>query len=89
MSNGAPLVAILGEERRALAMSSNGFLVPLQGPPEKPWLRHVNLLSRNSRPGGREVVPTIPAGDNEETQEHSSLTEDATETEASATPYEV
>ena len=89
VSDEASLAAILGAERRALAMSSNGFLVPSEGQPEKLGLRQVNLLSRNAKPGGREVVPTIPAGDDEVTQEHLSVTEDLTETEPSATPYEV
>ena len=65
------------------------FLVPPQGQPEKLRLRHVNLLNRNAKPGGKEVVPTIPAGDSEETQEHLSVTENATETGASAPPHEV
>lgn len=90
VSNEASIAAMLGAERRALAMSPNGFLVPSQGQPEKLRLRQVNLLSRNAKPGGRETVPTIPAGDDEETQEeHLSATENATETEASATPYEI
>jgi hypothetical protein len=88
VSNEASLAAMLGAERRALAISSNGFLVP-QGQPEKLRLKQVNLLNRNAKPGGREVVPTIPAGDDEETPEYPSLTENATEAEASATPYEV
>ena len=49
--------ALLSAERRALAMSSSGFLVPLQQRPEKLVLTKVNLLSRNAEPGGREVVP--------------------------------
>jgi len=89
VSNEASLAAILGAERRALAMSSNGFLVPSRGQPEKLGLRQVNLLNRNAKPGGREVVPTTPAGDDEETPEHLSLTENAAESETSATPYEV
>jgi len=89
VSNEASLAAILGAERRALAMSSDGFLVPSEGQPEKLRLRPVNLLSRDAKPGGREVVPTIPAADNEDIQEHLSVTEDATKTEASVTPYEV
>ncbi|KAH9057206.1 hypothetical protein EDB87DRAFT_1578953 [Lactarius vividus] len=66
--------ASLGAERRALATSSNGFLVPLQQRPERLVLKKVNLLSRNAKPGGREVVPT----DMEGGQEHP----DADETEA-------
>ena len=89
VSNEADLAAMLGAERRALAMSSNGFLVPSQGQPEKLRLRQVNFLNRNAKPGGREVVPTIPAGDNEETQEDLTVTESETETGASAPPYEV
>lgn len=71
-----------------MIMSLNGFLVPLRGEPEKLKLRQVNLLSQNAKPGGREVVPTIPAGDNEK-QEHLSATGNATETKASTTPYEI
>jgi hypothetical protein len=82
------LAAMLGAERRALAMSTNGFLVPSKGQPEKLRLKQVNLLSRNAKPGGREVVPTMLAGDKEET-EHLSVVEDATETGTSATPYDV
>lgn len=90
VSNEASIAAVLGAERRALAMSPNGFLVPSQGQPEKLKLRQVNLLSRNAKPGGRETVPTIPAGDDEEAQEeHLSATENATENEASVTPYEI
>jgi hypothetical protein len=89
------LMALLGAERRALAMSSNGFFVPTQRQSEKLTLKKVNLLSRNAKPGGREVVPTPPVGD-EETQE---LAEDAAESgvlavessarSASTTPYDV
>jgi hypothetical protein len=89
------LMALLGAERRALAMSSNGFFVPTQRQSEKLTLKKVNLLSRNAKPGGREVVPTPPVGD-EVTQE---LAEDAAESgvlavessarSASTTPYDV
>ena len=50
------LMALLGAERRALALSSNGFLVPTQQQSEKLTLKKVNFLSRNAKPGGREVV---------------------------------
>jgi hypothetical protein len=46
--------AILGAERRTLATSPSGFLVPLQQRPEKLVLKKVNLLSRDAKPGGRE-----------------------------------
>jgi len=58
-------MALLGAERRALAMSPNGFFVPSQRQSEKLTLKKVNLLSRNAKPGGREVVPTPPVGDDE------------------------
>ncbi len=90
LPNETSLTAMLGAERRALAMSSNGFLVPSQRQHEKLRLKQVNLLSRDAKPGGREMVPTTPAGDEpEETQEHLYVTEDAIETGASAIPYEV
>jgi hypothetical protein len=92
------LMALLGAERRALAMSSNGFFVPTQQQSEKLTLKKVNLLSRNAKPGGREVVPMAPVGD-EETQEPSNVAEDAAESgvlavessarSASTTPYDV
>ena len=92
------LMALLGAERRALAMSSNGFFVPTQKQSEKLTLKKVNLLSRNAKPGGREVVPMAPVGD-EETQEASYVAEDAAESgvlsvetsarSASTTPYDV
>jgi hypothetical protein len=86
------LMALLGAERRALAMSSNGFFVPSQRQSEKLTFKKVNLLSRNAKPGGREVVPTLPVGD-EETQEPSYVAEDAAEVlaveSASTTPYDV
>jgi hypothetical protein len=82
------LAAMLGAERRALAMSTNGFLVPSKGQPEKLRLKQINLLSRDAKPGGREVVPTMPAEDEDET-ERLSVAEDATKTEPSPTPYEV
>jgi len=91
-------MALLGAERRALAMSSNGFFVPSQQQSEKLILKKVNLLRRNAKPGGREVVPTPPVGD-EETQEPSYVAEDAAEfgvlavessaRSASTTPYDV
>jgi len=94
--NETSLMALLGAERRALAMSSNGFLVPSQRQSEKLTLKKVNLLSRNAKPGGREVVPTPPVVD-EETQEPSYIAEDAAESgvlessarSASTTPYDV
>jgi hypothetical protein len=92
------LMALLGAERRALAMSSNGFFVPTQQQSDKLTLKKVNLLSRNAKPGGREVVPMAPVGD-EETQEPSYVAEDAAESgvlavessarSASTTPYDV
>jgi len=88
LPNETSLTAMLGAERRALAMSLNGFLVPSQRQHEKLRLKQVNLLSRDAKPGGREMVPTTPAGD-EETQEHLYVTEDAIESGASAIPYEV
>ncbi|KAF8493445.1 hypothetical protein F5888DRAFT_1948828 [Russula emetica] len=92
------LMALIGAERRALAMSSNGFFVPSQRQSEKLTLKKVNLLSRNAKPGGREVVPMPPAvGD--ETQEPPYVAEDAAESgvlavessarSASPTPYDV
>lgn len=92
------LMALLGAERRALATSSNGFFVPSQRQSEKLTLKKINLLSRNAKPGGREVVPTPPIGD-EETQVPSDVAEDAIEAgelavenpghSASTTPYDV
>jgi len=91
------LMALLGAERRALAMSPNGVFVPTQQQSEKLTLKKVNLLSRNAKPGGREVAPT-PLGD-EETQEPPYVAEDAAESgvlavessarSASTTPYDV
>ena len=94
-------MALLGAERRALTMSSNGFLVPTQRQSEKLTLKKVNLLSRNAKPGGREVVPP-PLGpvEDEETQERPPyVAEDAAESgvlgversarPASTTPYDV
>jgi hypothetical protein len=79
-------------------MSLNGFFVPSQRQSEKLTLKKVNLLSRNAKPGGREVVPTPPVGD-EETLEPSDVAEDTTESgalvvessahSASTTPYDV
>jgi hypothetical protein len=92
------LMALLGAERRALATSSNGFFVPSEQQSEKLALRKVNLLNRNAKPGGREVVPTRSVG-GEETQEPSYVAEDATGSgvlavessarSASPTPYDV
>jgi hypothetical protein len=96
-------MALLGAERRALAMSSNGFFVPTERQSEKLTLKKVNLLSRNAKPGGREVVPTPPVGpvEDEETEEFSYVAEaeDAAESgvlavessapSASTTPYDV
>ena len=67
--------ALLGAERRALSMSSSGFLVPLQQRPlaQKLMLKKVNLLSRNTKPGGREDIPIVPTevtGDSDETEAH-------------------
>lgn len=67
--NDASPFALLGAERRALSTSSNGFLVPLQQRPEMLMLKKVNLLSRNAKPGGREAVPTDPAGGQEQPEE--------------------
>ncbi|KAN0136306.1 hypothetical protein V8E53_005911 [Lactarius tabidus] len=64
--NATSPAALLSAERRALATSSSGFFVPLQQQPEKLMLKKVNLLNRNAKPGGREVVPTE---DTEETEE--------------------
>jgi hypothetical protein len=89
LPNETSLSAILGAERRALAMSSNGFLVPSQQQPEKLRLKRINLLSRNAKPGGREAIPTTLAGDKEEAQEHPYATEDVTGNGASVIPYEV
>jgi hypothetical protein len=76
-------------------MSSNGFLVPSQQQSEKLTLKKVNLLSRNAKPGGREVVPALPV-EVEEIQELTDVTEDASESEAhadeslaSTIPYDV
>ena len=55
--NEASLSALLSAERRALAMSPNGFFVPSQQRPEKLWLKNVNILNRNAKPGGREADP--------------------------------
>ena len=95
LPNESSLAALLGAERRSLAMSSNGFLVPSQQQSEKLTLKKVNLLSRNAKPGGREVVPTLPA-EVEETQVPTDATEDASESGghadeglASTTPYDV
>ncbi|KAF8474403.1 hypothetical protein DFH94DRAFT_761984 [Russula ochroleuca] len=92
--NETSLAALLGEERRALSMSSNGFLVPSRQS-EKLALKKVNLLSRNAKPGGREVVPTLPVGA-EETQETTYVTEDTAESGVHAderplptTPYDL
>lgn len=92
------LMALLGAERRALAMSSNGFFVPSQRQSEKLTSKKVDLLSRNAKPGGREVAPSPPVGD-EETLESSDVAEDTTESgvvvvestprSASTTPYDV
>lgn len=94
LPNETSLAALLGAERRALAMSSNGFLVPSQQS-EKLALKKVNLLSRNAKPGGREVLPALPVGV-EETQETTYVTEDAAEFgvhadegPVSTTPYNV
>jgi hypothetical protein len=94
LPNETSLAALLGAERRALAMSSNGFLVPSQQS-EKLALKKVNLLSRNAKPGGREVLPALPVGA-EETRETIYVTEDAAEFGVHVdegpvftTPYEV
>jgi hypothetical protein len=72
-------MALLAAERRALAMSSNGCFVPSQQQSEKLTLKKVNLLSRNAKPGGREIVPTFPPVVTEETPESSFVTENAAE----------
>jgi len=92
------LMALLGAERRALVMSPNGFFVPSQWQSEKLSLKKFNLLSRNAKPGGREVVP-MPPVEAEETQEVSYVSKDAAESgisaiessarSASTTPYDV
>ena len=92
------LMALLGAERRALAMSSNGFFVPSQRRSEKMNLEKINLLSRNAKPGGREVAPTPLAGD-DGAQELSYIADNATDSgvlavensarSASTTPYDV
>ena len=75
--------ALLSAERRALATSSSGFLVPLQQRPEKLMLKKVNLLSRTEKPGGREVVPA-------DGQEQPEVTEETDETEAEVVePYDL
>ena len=82
LPNETSLKALLGAERRALAMSSNGFLVPSQQQSEKLTLKKVNLLSRDAKPGGREVVPTLPVEtEDDETEEFKYVTEDDEETE--------
>jgi len=93
--NETSLKALLGVDRSALAMSSSGFLVPSRGQSDKLRLKKVNLLSRNAKPGGREVIPTLPVG-SEETQEQSYATQDVAaadvhviKTPASAMPYDV
>jgi len=78
-------MALLGAERRALAMSPNGFFVPSQRQSEKLTLKKVNLLSRNAKPGGREVVPTPPVGDDE--AESGVLAVESSARSASTTPY--
>jgi len=65
--------ALLASERRALATSTNGFLVPLQQRPEKLMPKKINLLSRNAKPGGREVPS--------ERQEQPDVAADTEETE--------
>jgi vacuolar protein sorting-associated protein 3 len=94
--NETSLMALLAAERRGLAMSSNGCFVPSQQQSEKLTLKKVNLLSRNAKPGGREIVSTSPPVVAEETPESSSVTENAAESgeyaderPASTTPYEV
>ncbi|KAI0000149.1 hypothetical protein BJV74DRAFT_901315 [Russula compacta] len=88
------LSALLGAERRALTMSSDGFLMPSQRQSEKLRLKKVNLLSRNAKPGGRVAIPASPVGE-EETQEPSHGTEDPAEvgayveTPAFTTSYDV
>jgi hypothetical protein len=82
--------ALLGAERRALSTSSNGFFVPLQQRPDKLMLKKINLLSRNAKPGGREVVPAEQeqpevTGDTEETEAHEVVDIP----EESVTPYDL
>ena len=92
------LMALLGAERRALAMSSNEFFVPLQQRSEKMNLEKINLLSRNAKPGGREVAPTPPVGDDgarelsyvaEDTTDSGELAVENSARSASTTPYDV
>jgi hypothetical protein len=93
--NETSLATLLGAERRALAMSLNGFLVPSQRQSEKLKLKKVSLLGRNGKPGGREVVAMSPV-EGEETGEQSTLMEDQVKTRADeietsvgAAPYDV
>ena len=89
------LSALLGAERRALAMSVNGFFVPSQQQPEKLRLKKVNLLSRNAKPGGRDVIPTLLIENGEDIEKQPHVREEAdtgakvVETRASMTPYDV
>jgi hypothetical protein len=81
---------LLSAERRALSTSSNGFFVPLQQRPDKLMLKKINLLSRNAKPGGREVVPAEQeqpevTGDTEETEAHEVVDIP----EESVTPYDL
>jgi len=82
--NDASPSASLGAERRALATSSNGFLVPLEQRPEKLMLKKVNLLSRNAKPGGREIVPTEEQPEVTEAHEEVDIREPE-----SVTPYDL
>jgi hypothetical protein len=79
--NETSLATLLGAERRALAMSLNGFLVPSQRQSEKLTLKKVSLLGRNGKPGGREVVAMSPV-EGEGTGEQSALMEDRVDTRA-------
>ncbi|KAI0252536.1 hypothetical protein BJV78DRAFT_1201303 [Lactifluus subvellereus] len=84
------LSALLGAERRALAISVNGFFVPSQQQPEKLRLKKVNLLSRNAKPGGREVIPTLPIENGEDILRDEADAGALVETRASSTtPYDV
>ena len=82
--NAASPSALLSAERRALATSSSGFLVPLQQRPEKLMLKKINLLNRIAKPGGREVVPA----DGQERPEVTGEETDETEAEV-VEPYDL
>jgi vacuolar protein sorting-associated protein 3 len=92
--NETSLSALLSEERRALAMSPNGFFIPSQRP-EKLRLKKVNVLSRDAKPGGREVIGTLPIENREDMKEQGQVTEDGdtgaqiVQTATCAIPYDI